>query len=381
MSLTVKMFGGYDTFRLNLTSCQRPMNLPPWRMTLAAFTLSSLLMAFILPATAQIAWTQGESIITKRSTELRDGPDTHAHTVVQLPAKTTLTRLAERSGPWVQVQTQTTSKTQGIPGWVHMFDVSSPKAIRSGGNIATGAMRNMSSFFNRPEQPGQNTASTPTTAILGVRGLGGYELPRPQPDMAAVDQTALLCTEAQSAATQSPSFNFRGAALIPLLALPLNQIDEPHEIEMGRQLCAVVLGSQPLHPDKALQRYVNQLGRWISQQSTRPDLPWTFAVLDDSSVNALSAPGGYVFVTKGLMDEVTSEAELAGLLAREITHVTEKYHIKALQRGLNTEAMPSTKTEMVRKMYIRGFDSDETSGTARTAAALAARAGFETPDK
>ena len=364
-----------------------PMNLPPWRMTLAAFTLPLLLMAFILPATAQIAWTQGESIITKWSTELRDAPDTHARTVVQLPAKTTLTRLAERSGPWVQVQTQTTSKTQGIPGWVHMFDVSSPKAIRSGGNIATGAMRNMSSFFNRPEQPGQNTVSTPATAILGVRGLGGYELPRPQPDMAAVDQMALLRTEAQATTTTtttttlSPSFSFRGAALIPLLAMPLHQIDEPHEIEIGRQLCAVVLGSQPLHPDKALQRYVNQLGRWISQQSTRPDLPWTFAVLDDSSVNALSAPGGYVFITKGLMDEVTSEAELAGLLAREITHVTKKHHIKALQRGLNTEAAPSTKTDMVRKMYIHGFDSDETSGTAHTAAALAARAGFETTDK
>lgn len=211
--------------------------------------------------------------------------------------------------------------------------------------------------------------------------------------MAAVDQMALLRTEAQGTATQSPSFSIRGAALMPLLALPLNQIDELHEIELGRQICAVVLGSQPLHPDKALQRYVNQLGRWISQQSTRPDLPWTFAVLDDSSVNALSAPGDYVFVTKGLMDELTSEAELAGLLAREITHVTEKHHLKALQRAVNTEATLPTKVDtvrgplsnanirMVRDMYIRGFDSDETPGMAHTAVALAARAGFETIEK
>ena len=91
-----------------------------------------------------------------------------------------------------------------------------------------------------------------------------------------------------------------GGDLIQMLVQSVDQIDEPREIEIGRQLAAVLLGSKPLHPDVALQRYVNQLGRWVSLQSTRPQLPWTFAVLDDPGVNAFAAPGGYVFVTKGL---------------------------------------------------------------------------------
>ena len=100
----------------------------------------------------------------------------------------------------------------------------------------------------------------------------------------------------------------------------MENIDEAKEIEIGRQLAAVLLGSKPLHPDMALQRYVNRLGRWISLQSSRPQLPWTFAVLDDPGFNAFAAPGGYIFVTKGLVDRV-DEAELAGILAHEITHV------------------------------------------------------------
>ncbi|HEX2546146.1 MAG TPA: M48 family metalloprotease, partial [Ramlibacter sp.] len=132
--------------------------------------------------------------------------------------------------------------------------------------------------------------------------------------------------------------------LIQMLSESVDRIDEPKEIEIGRQLAAVLLGSKPLHPDLALQRYVNRLGRWISLQSTRPNLPWTFGVLDDPGFNAFAAPGGYVFVTKGLVDRV-DEAELAGILAHEITHVTGKHHLQALaaraRSGLATQLIAS----------------------------------------
>src|SRR5690606_7743284 len=107
----------------------------------------------------------------------------------------------------------------------------------------------------------------------------------------------------------------QGDDLVGLLSRSVETIDEPHEIQIGRQLAAVLLGSKPLHPDERLQRYVNQLGRWISLQSTRPELPWTFVVLDDAGYNAFAAPGGYVFVTKGLIDRCADESELAGILA------------------------------------------------------------------
>ncbi len=188
--------------------------------------------------------------------------------------------------------------------------------------------------------------------------------------------------------------NNQGDDLFSLLSRSVETIDEPREIEIGRQLAAVLLGSKPLHPDMQLQRYVNQLGRWISLQSERPGLPWTFIVLDDSGYNAFAAPGGYVFVTKGLIDRCADEAELAGILAHEITHVTAKHHLHAMrktaQSGVFTQLLASQiKTNAVgnlvasqflalgRNLYARGLDQTDEYHADRSGVALAARAGFD----
>ena len=186
----------------------------------------------------------------------------------------------------------------------------------------------------------------------------------------------------------------QGDDLFSLLSRSVETIDEPREIEIGRQLAAVLLGSKPLHPDMQLQRYVNQLGRWISLQSERPGLPWTFIVLDDTGYNAFAAPGGYVFVTKGLIDRCADEAELAGILAHEITHVTAKHHLHAMrktaQSGVFTQLVASQiKTNAVgnlvasqvlalgRNLYSRGLDQTDEFDSDRNGVALAARAGFD----
>jgi predicted Zn-dependent protease len=177
-----------------------------------------------------------------------------------------------------------------------------------------------------------------------------------------------------------------------MLSDSADRIDEPREIEIGRQLAAVLLGSKPLHPDLALQRYVNRLGRWIALQSARPQLPWTFGVLDDPGFNAFAAPGGYVFVTRGLVDRV-DEAELAGILAHEITHVTSKHHLKALaaraRSGLATQllasqlrsnvagAVSSQMLALGRDLYSRGLDQGDEFESDREGVALAARAGLD----
>lgn len=181
--------------------------------------------------------------------------------------------------------------------------------------------------------------------------------------------------------------------LVGLLSQPLDQIDQTKEIEIGRQLAAVLLGSKPMHTDVALQRYVNRLGRWISLNSSRPDLPWTFAVLNDPGFNAFAAPGGYIFVTKGLIDRVADEAELAGILAHEINHVTEKHHLKAMrknaQAGAITKLLASQLGNSVgaglssqllalgRDLYSKGLDQQDEYEADRNGVALAARAGFD----
>ena len=191
----------------------------------------------------------------------------------------------------------------------------------------------------------------------------------------------------------SPAPANNAVDLVSLLSQSLEQIDEPKEIEIGRQLAAVLLGAKPLHPDMALQRYVNRLGRWIGLQSSRPDLPWTFAVLDDPGFNAFAAPGGYVFVTKGLIDHVADESELAGILAHEITHVVGKHHLKAIrktaQAGLLTRALASQLSNNLagglsnqllllgRDLYSKGLDQEDELDADRSGVALAARAGFD----
>jgi predicted Zn-dependent protease len=83
----------------------------------------------------------------------------------------------------------------------------------------------------------------------------------------------------------------------------------------------------------ALQRYVTLVGMAVAARSSRPDLPFRFAVIDRPDVNAWAAPGGYVFITKGALQEMQDEAQLAGVLGHEIAHVTRSHMITMLRRG------------------------------------------------
>ena len=105
------------------------------------------------------------------------------------------------------------------------------------------------------------------------------------------------------------------------------------EIRIGRQISGNLLGAVPLVRDDKLQNYVNLVGNWVALQSGRQDLTWHFGVLDTEAINAFAAPGGYIFVTKGLYRLLNNEAELAGVLGHEIAHVTQKHHLKVLKQS------------------------------------------------
>src|SRR4051794_1560182 len=107
------------------------------------------------------------------------------------------------------------------------------------------------------------------------------------------------------------------------------------EIELGNGIAAQFLGGAPLHPDANLQRYVNRVGKWVALHSDRPDIPWTFGVIAGDTVNAFAMPGGIVVVSHGLLLRMHSEAELAGALAHEISHVVKKHQLAAIQSSLS----------------------------------------------
>jgi predicted Zn-dependent protease len=170
----------------------------------------------------------------------------------------------------------------------------------------------------------------------------------------------------------------------------VREISVEEEVEIGRQISGNLLGAAPLVPDDALQAYVNRVGRWIASQSGRSDLKWTFGVIDSADINAFAAPGGYVFITKGLYARLQDEAQLAGVLAHEIAHVQEKHHLKVLQKqqlmSLGSDAL-SRKIkgeEVVQKLIgsgaeilARGLDKTAEFEADRVGVVLAARAGYD----
>lgn len=113
---------------------------------------------------------------------------------------------------------------------------------------------------------------------------------------------------------------------------------DDQEVALGDDLASGFLGAAPLDPDANLQRYVNRVGKWLAMHSERPDLPWTFGVVDTETVNAFAMPGGTVLITYGLVKRLNSESELAGALAHEIAHVCYKHQLKAIQSDKNSQA-------------------------------------------
>jgi beta-barrel assembly-enhancing protease len=111
------------------------------------------------------------------------------------------------------------------------------------------------------------------------------------------------------------------------------------EIALGEAVTAGFLGASPLHRDANLQRYVNRVGRWLAMHSDRADLPWTFGVIDTETINAFAMPGGSVIVSSGLLNRLSSESELAGVLAHEIAHVVKRHQVTAIQSSARSGAL------------------------------------------
>jgi predicted Zn-dependent protease len=107
----------------------------------------------------------------------------------------------------------------------------------------------------------------------------------------------------------------------------LNLISESQEIKMGRDADKQISASFGLYPDQDLAVYVKDLGVGLASTSERQNLPWTFRVLDDPTVNAFALPGGYIYVTRGILTYLNNEAELAGVLGHEIGHVTAQHSV------------------------------------------------------
>ncbi|MEE9595648.1 MAG: M48 family metalloprotease, partial [Acidiferrobacterales bacterium] len=165
-------------------------------------------------------------------------------------------------------------------------------------------------------------------------------------------------------------------------------VSEKREIKIGRGIAANLLGAAAPVDDPELQIYVNRIGKWIALQTEKPHLPWHFAILDTETVNAFAMPGGYVFITRGLLLLMRDESELAGVLAHEISHVIERHALKTMRKGewakLGGQALSSSSDQDFEKilnvgteLFSRGLDKKDEFMADYLGATLAARAGYD----
>lgn len=169
---------------------------------------------------------------------------------------------------------------------------------------------------------------------------------------------------------------------------------EPQEIEIGNGIAANLLGAAPLLRNDAAQKYVNNIGRWLSLHTDRPGLPWRFGIIDTPNVNAFAMPGGTILITRGLYEKLRNESELAGVLAHEIAHVLQRHQIKAIKSALGREwkmdiaaAVAEEKNNRDAKnslraftagteLFARGLDKKDEFEADRMGVVIAARAGY-----
>ncbi|MFT5659299.1 MAG: putative Zn-dependent protease [Gammaproteobacteria bacterium] len=160
--------------------------------------------------------------------------------------------------------------------------------------------------------------------------------------------------------------------LLSVITLPacqimskLNPDDSANEIKYGNQRASEVLAVTPLVQNESLQKYINHVGQWVAQQSSRPNLPWRFGLIQTDSIVSFSLPGGTVLISTGYFSLMENEAQLAAVLAHDIAHIDSRHYFKAL-RNRDWE-----------NLIRHGLDPSRDLDADRDAAVFIARAGYD----
>lgn len=318
----------------------------------------ALACAGTLPASA----AEMAATVHKSKAEVHQAPDFDSPGVAKLRRGDSVT-VAGQQGLWFEVKL-----ADGGSGYLRVTDVRMDYAAQEGGDA------NVRALFTGQAGKGRVTEtagvrgldeSTLQSASFDARELAAMEGDRVTPDAAAAHARAqgwdatrfAYAAEAETGkrggASQSEKRRGFGLARNLLGSLTGGAIGDAgdaalevadsaigksedeilaEELALGPELAGRVLGAAPLWPDAQAQRRVNLIGRWMASQTTRPELPWTFGVIDSPEINAFAAPGGYVLVTRGLYELLANDAEVAAVLGHEISHVVQRDHYNVIHK-------------------------------------------------
>jgi len=169
------------------------------------------------------------------------------------------------------------------------------------------------------------------------------------------------------------------------------KISDADERKLGEDVSAKLREEFGVYQDKDVTKYVSLVGKVLAQNSARPYLDWQFIVLDTDGVNAFASPGGIVHVTRGLLGLVKNESELAGVLGHEVTHVTAKHTVRAIEKNkivsLSTEQVGNSSSlgqavlsqlanAAYKNIISNSFDRDDEMEADHVGIGLANKAGY-----
>lgn len=158
----------------------------------------------------------------------------------------------------------------------------------------------------------------------------------------------LLCAAGMVALVTACASNPTGGANFVLMS-------ESTEIEKGRELHQEMLNQNQVYNDAELVAYVNRIGQKIAAISHRPELEYVFTVIDSPDINAFALPGGFVYVNRGLLTYLNSEAQLAAVLGHEIGHITARHAVR------QQTAARSANAASIALIFATGVDLRETT--------------------
>ncbi|MEO6264066.1 MAG: M48 family metalloprotease [Luteimonas sp.] len=308
------------------------------------------------------------AVVHKPSVDVHSGPDFSAPTIATLNRNAPV-RISGQQGLWFRVDLPT-----GKPGFVRVNDVRMAYSGKENPDA------NLRALFSGKAGKGR------VTETAGVRGLNESDLKsaafdsgqfaklesyRLTPEAAAAharaqgwsDTAVAYAVEAKAATPNTPKgaaqaqkrgglaimrglLSGLGGGTIGDSALGVadaaagksEEEQSAEELALGPEIAGRILGAAPLWQDDEAQRRVNRIGRWMASHTSRPQLPWTFGVIDTPEVNAFAAPGGYVLVTRGMYDLLADDAEVAAVLGHEISHVVQRDHYNVIRKQKITAA-------------------------------------------
>lgn len=166
-------------------------------------------------------------------------------------------------------------------------------------------------------------------------------------------------------------------------------ISEEDERALGEAISQRIRNVYGVQQDEAQTRYVTLVGKVVAENSDRPDLDYQFIILDSDSTNAFAAPGGFIHITRGALAMMKSEAELAGVLAHEIIHVTERHTINGIQKAKGIQladgqtsltgntAVFDAFVEKATEAVLQGFGRKEELESDEKGVEVSAKCGYE----